>query len=77
MKRTIVAFDDGALIGWLLELIEEPSPRFLSFLAEAAILADSEEYAVLRPGLLILKRKYVRVPVTSSTNRRGRPSLSM
>ena len=77
MKRTIVAFDDGALIGWLLELIEEPSPRFLSFLAEAAILADSEEYAVLRPGLLMLKRKYLRVPVTASTKSRSRPSLSM
>jgi len=77
MKHSLVAFDDAALIDWLLELLEEPSPRFLSFLAEAAILADSEEYAVLRPGLLMLKRKHLRVPVTSSKNGRGRASPSV
>jgi len=74
MKHNIVAFDDGALIGWLLELIEEPAPQFLSFLAEAAILADREEYAILRPGLLVLKRKHMRPVVTSSMNGASHPS---
>jgi len=74
MNRNLIAFDDSALIDWLLELIEQASPRFLSFLAEAAILADPEEYATLRPGLLLLKQKHLRIPVTSGTNDRSRPS---
>ena len=56
MKYRVTAYDDRALIDWLLELIEEGSPDFLSFLAEAAILASPGEYAIIRPSLLLLKQ---------------------
>lgn len=64
MRPNIVAFDDRALIDWLLKLVQERSPHFLSFLAEAAMLADAEEYAIIRPGLLLLKRKESTEPMT-------------
>lgn len=77
MRRNVVAFDDEALIGWLLELIEEPAAGFLAFVAEAAILADPEEYAILRPALWLLKQRNIRLPVTPSTISRYRPSPSL
>ena len=63
-----MAFEDGVLIDWLMELIEDNSPQFLSCLAEAAIVASPEEYAILRPGLLLLKRRQSTPPAAISKN---------
>jgi len=64
MRHSVVAYDDRTLIDWMLELIEEGSPGFLAFLAEAAILASPGEYAILRPSLLLLKRRHVHAHMT-------------
>ena len=57
MKYEFAAFDDKELNPWLLDLIEEPSASFFGALAEAALTASPEEYRLIRPSLLQLKRK--------------------
>ena len=54
----LIAFDDSELSDWVLTLGEERSGRFLCALAEAVMKADPEEYSVIRPALVNLKRKY-------------------
>jgi hypothetical protein len=46
MRRKFVALDDPELNSWLLELIADPSPSFLSAIAEAVLTANLENYAV-------------------------------
>lgn len=60
MKRELIAFDDTELRDWLIDLIANSSQDFLCALAEAAINASSEDYLVVRPALIDLKRKYKR-----------------
>jgi len=60
MRRKFVALDDPELNAWLLELIADPSPSFLSAIAEAVLTANLEDYAVVRPCLIQLKEKYRR-----------------
>jgi hypothetical protein len=60
MRRKFVAFDDPELKSWLLELIADPSPTFLSALAEAVLTANLEDYAIVRPCLIRLREKYRR-----------------
>jgi len=60
MRRKFVALDDPELKSWLMELIADPSPSFLSALAEAVLTANLEDYAVLRPCLIRLREKYRR-----------------
>jgi hypothetical protein len=57
-KDKLIAFDDRELSDWVLTLGEERSGRFLCALAEAVMKADPEEYSVIRPALVNLKRKY-------------------
>jgi hypothetical protein len=54
----LTAFDDEELRNWLTECIEDGSENFLCALAEASIAASAEDYVVLRPSLLILRRKH-------------------
>lgn len=58
MKDKLIAFDDKELRNWLMELIEEGPENLLSALAEAVVRADAEDYGVIRPALVELKRKY-------------------
>ena len=58
MKKNPIAFDDRELRNWLIDLIADGSQEFLSALAEAVLSADAEDYDVIRPVLLDLKRKY-------------------
>ena len=60
MRRKFVALDDPELNSWLLELIADPSPSFLSAIAEAVLTANLEDYAVVRPCLIRLRKKYRR-----------------
>ncbi len=60
MRSKFVAVDDPELNSWLLELIADPSPSFLSALAEAVVAANLEGYAVVRPSLIRLREKYQR-----------------
>jgi hypothetical protein len=60
MRRKFVALDDPELNSWLLELIADPSPSFLSAIAEAVLTANFEDYAVVRPCLIRLRKKYRR-----------------
>jgi hypothetical protein len=55
MRRKFVALDDPELNSWLLELIADPSPSFLSALAEAVLTANLEDYAIVRPCLIRLR----------------------
>jgi hypothetical protein len=54
----VIAFDDTELNEWLMRAIEEGSGQFLPALAEAAVIACAEEYRLVRPVSITLKRKY-------------------
>jgi hypothetical protein len=54
----MIAFDDPELNEWLMQAIEEGSGQFLSALAEAALIACAEDYLLVRPVLISLKRTY-------------------
>ena len=58
MKPNLIAFDDSELSNWLLDLIADQSESFLSALAEVVLTADAEDYNVIRPALVELKRRY-------------------
>lgn len=58
MKDKPIAFDDKELRNWLMDLIEEGPESFLCALAEAVVRADAEDYGVIRPALVELKRRY-------------------
>jgi hypothetical protein len=55
---TRTAFDDREVSEWVMAHGEECSGRFLCALAEAVMKADAEDYSIIRPALLKLKRKY-------------------
>jgi hypothetical protein len=57
-QANVIAFDDTELNEWLMQAIEEGSGQFLPALAEAAVIACAEEYCLVRPVLINLKRKY-------------------
>jgi hypothetical protein len=58
MREPSTAFDDDELRNWLMECIAEGSELFLCAIAEAAIAAIAEDYLVIRPALLELRRKH-------------------
>lgn len=53
----MTAHEDPELIDFLLNCTSWAG-AFLAKLAEAALRADTENYPVLRPALLSMKRKY-------------------
>ena len=57
----MIAFDDRELSNWFMALTEESSGDFLCSLSEAVMKADAEDYSVIRPALMDLKRKYTRL----------------
>jgi hypothetical protein len=80
-KDKLIAFDDSELSDWVLALGEERSGRFLCALAEAVMKADPEEYSVIRPALVNLKRKYAEARpepeefADAITSRKGRSRI--
>lgn len=54
----LTALDDRELGEWVMALGGERSGHFLCALAEAVMKADAEDYSVIRPTLMNLKRKY-------------------
>lgn len=54
----MIAFEDSELSEWLIQAIEEGPGQFLRALAEAAVIACPEDYCLVRPVLIRLKRKY-------------------
>jgi hypothetical protein len=54
----LTALDDRELSEWVMALGGERSGHFLCALAEAVMKADAEDYSVIRPALMNLKRKY-------------------
>jgi hypothetical protein len=57
-QKQMTAFDDDELCGWLMECIAEGSENFLCAFAEAAVAANTGDYLVIRPALLVLRRKH-------------------
>ncbi len=57
-QGNLIAFNDAELTEWLMQAIEESSGQFLPALAEAAVIACAEDYFLVRPVLIDLKRKY-------------------
>lgn len=55
---TVTALDDGELNEWLMQAMEDGPGQFLPALAEAVVTACPEDYSLVRPVLLNLKRKY-------------------
>ncbi len=58
VREKLTAFDDDELSNWLMECIEDASENFLCAVAEAAVAANAEDYLVIRPALLALRRKH-------------------
>jgi hypothetical protein len=58
VRGHLTAFDDEELSNWLMECIEGASENFLCAVAEAALAANAEDYLVIRPALLALRRKH-------------------
>lgn len=57
-KDKLILFDDLEMSEWLLKLIANSSEQFLHALSEAVLKASDEEYAIIRPALMELKRKH-------------------
>jgi hypothetical protein len=57
-EARLIAFEDNELNEWLIEAIADSSGQFLPALAEAAVVACAEDYSLVRPVLIDLKRKY-------------------
>jgi len=55
----IAQTDDPELLEWLSNANQEGG-GFVSSIARAALVADDENYPVLRPVLLVLRKKYPR-----------------
>jgi hypothetical protein len=49
--------DDSAMFDWLVNA-KRQGGSFISALADAALHADSENYPILRPALLVMRKKY-------------------
>ena len=73
VRELLSAFNDGELRGWLMKCIEDGSENFLCAVAEAALAATAEDYVMIRPALLTLKRKH---KSRSSLSRSQRASRS-
>jgi hypothetical protein len=71
-SATRTAFDDRELSEWVMAFGEECSGRFLCALAEAVMKADAEDYSIIRPALLKLKRKF---PDANSDRERAAPVI--
>lgn len=54
----MIAFEDAEMSDWLLRLGESPPGQFLCALAKAVLKATEEDYSIIRPALMDLKRKY-------------------
>jgi hypothetical protein len=77
----VIALDDRELSGWFMDLTEDSSGDFLCSLSEAVMKADEEDYSMIRPVLMDLKRKYTRSSrgaerVPNAVAKRKRPSES-
>lgn len=57
-KDKLILFDDAEMSEWLLKLTDNSSGQFLHALSEAVLKATDEEYAIMRPALMDLKRKH-------------------
>jgi hypothetical protein len=58
MEKTVIAQSDHPyMFEWLVKA-ETDAGGFLSTFARAALLADDENYAILRPALSLLREKY-------------------
>lgn len=71
-QANVIAFDDTELNEWLMQAIEESSGQFLPALAEAAVVACAEDYFLVRPVLIDLKRKYTSVRTSGGETKRMR-----
>ena len=65
-EASVIAFDDAELNEWLLQAIEEDCGEFISALAEAVVTACADDYTLVRPALMRLKRKYRLVSSTQN-----------
>lgn len=54
----MIAFEDAELNDWLIQAIEGGPGQFLPALAEAVVTASPEDYSLVRPALMSLRRKY-------------------
>ena len=51
--------NDRDVTEWLLQLSSSRSEHFLCALSDAVMRADDDDYSIIRPALMDLKRKYV------------------
>lgn len=53
-----IGHHDSELTDWLLNVVNSNAGDFLRDLAKAALRADHENYPLLRPALLEIKKRY-------------------
>jgi hypothetical protein len=74
-KDKLILFDDVEMSEWLLKLTDNSSGQFLHALSEAVLKASDEEYAIIRPALMDLKRRHSefrrKLEIASSLSARG------
>lgn len=58
LEANLSAFDDLEMSEWLLRVRDNSLGQFLRALSEAVLMATDEDYAIVRPSLMELKRKY-------------------
>lgn len=57
-KDKLILFDDAEVSEWLLRLTDSSAGQFLHALSAAVLKATDEEYAIIRPALMDLKRRH-------------------
>jgi hypothetical protein len=60
--------DDPELLEWLAKANQEGG-GFVSSIARAALVADFENYPLMRPLLLVLRKKYTRYEPSDAVKR--------
>jgi hypothetical protein len=58
LEANLGAFDDVEMSEWLVTVRDNSLGQFLRALSEAVLMATDEDYAIVRPSLMELKRKY-------------------
>jgi hypothetical protein len=54
----VISSDDRTATEWLTTIAREHPAHFLASLWEALVKANDDDYSIIRPALMELKRKY-------------------
>lgn len=75
MHGLIAQFDDPELLEWLAKA-NEFGGGFISSISRAALIADEENYPLMRPFLLVMRQKYPRYEPSAAVKQEIRERVS-